>query len=81
MKKIKKDDVDIELEKKIEKQNKEYFKLRDALEANTKKAIHIGILEANKQAVPEGSSEVLRMNGRIVGGCDIIKLKFIINCK
>lgn len=81
VKKVKKDDVDIELEKKIEKQNKEYFKLRDTLGANTKKPIHISILEANKQAVPEGNSEVLRMSGRIVGCCDIIKFKFIINCK
>lgn len=73
MKKVKKDDVDIELEKKIEKQNKEYFKLRDALEAHTKKSIHVDILEANKQAIPEGNSEVC-MNGC----CDIMKLKFII---
>lgn len=64
VKKVKKDDVDIELEKKIEKQNKEYFKLRDTLQAHTKKSIHLDILEANKQAVPEGHSEV-RMNGRI----------------
>lgn len=47
-----------ELEKKIEKQNKEYFKLRDSLAAETTKPIHIAILEANKQSVPEGNSEV-----------------------
>lgn len=58
VKKVKKDDVDIELEKKIEEQNKEYFKLRDALEAHTTKRIHVDILKANKQAVPEGNSEV-----------------------
>lgn len=74
MKKVKKDDVDIELEKKIEKQNKEYFKLRDALEAHTKKSVHIDILEANKQAVPEGKSEVC-MNGRIVGCLYSYKIK------
>lgn len=55
---MKTEDVDPELEKKIEKQNKEYFKLRDSLEAETKKPVHIAILEANKQSIPEGNSEV-----------------------
>lgn len=53
-----KDEVDSALEKKIEKQNKEYFKLRDALEANTNKTIWMNILETNKQHVPAGNSEV-----------------------
>lgn len=58
VKKMKTEEVDKELEKKIEKQNKEFFKLRDSLETATKKPIHIAILEANKQAIPEGNAEV-----------------------
>lgn len=56
MKKLKSEDD--ELDKLIEKQNKEYFKLRDALEAETTKPIRIEILRANKQTIPEGNSEV-----------------------
>lgn len=57
-KKMKPNKEDVELEKKMEKQNKEFFKLRDAIEAATKKSKQIEILEANKQAVPEGNAEV-----------------------
>lgn len=60
VKKQKLDEVDQALEAKIEKQTKEYYKLRDKLEAETKKAEHIAILEANQQAIPEGNSEVSR---------------------
>lgn len=58
VKKQKVDEVDSALEKKIEKQNKEYYKLRDQLQSDTKKSVHISILEANQQAIPEGNSEV-----------------------
>lgn len=58
MKKQKSDPEEEALNKKIETQNKEYFKLRDQLERETKKSDHIAILEANKQVVPEGNAEV-----------------------
>lgn len=58
IKKPKLDEVDSALEAKIEKQNKDYYKLRDKLEAQTKKPVHIAILEANQQFIPEGNSEV-----------------------
>lgn len=58
VKKPKMDEVDSELDAKIEKQNKAYYKLRDKLESHTKKPVHIAILEANRQAIPEGLSEV-----------------------
>lgn len=61
-KKIKKEEkVDGEakkLEEIIAKQNKEYFKIRDKLKAHTNKKNWIEILHRNKQAVPEGNSEV-----------------------
>lgn len=61
-KKIKKEEkVDGEAKKLnelIAKQNKEYFKMRDQLKANTNKKIWIDILRRNKQFVPEGNSEV-----------------------
>lgn len=59
MKKQKIDPEDAALEKTIETQNKEYFKLRDRLQAETTKAEHVAILEANRQTVPEGNAEVL----------------------
>lgn len=52
------DEVDAALEKTIEKQNKEYFKLRDSLQMETNKSNWVGILLANKQHIPEGNSEV-----------------------
>lgn len=58
VKKPKADEVDSALESKIEKQNKKYYILRDELANQTKKPIHIAILEANQQAIPEGNSEV-----------------------
>lgn len=58
VKKQKVDEIDSALEAKIEKQNKDYYKLRDELESNTKKPLHIAILEANRQAIPAGNSEV-----------------------
>lgn len=58
IKKQKFDEVDSALEAKIEKQNKAYYELRDALENETKKPLRIAILEANRQAIPEGNSEV-----------------------
>lgn len=51
---------DDELDKVIEKQNKEYFKLRDSLQASTTKPTWLGILRANKQNIPEGNAEVCR---------------------
>lgn len=57
-KKPKPDKADKEIDDKIEKQNKEYYKLRDKLESQTKKSVQISILEAMKQAIPEGNSEV-----------------------
>lgn len=59
VKKQKIDEIDSALEAKIEQQSKEYYKLRDKLESQTKKTVHIAILEANRQAIPEGNSEVL----------------------
>lgn len=56
------EEVDTALESTIEKQTKEYYKLRDKLENNTKKAVHISILEANGQAIPGGNSEVRYKN-------------------
>lgn len=47
-----------DLEKLMSKQNKEYFKVRDALKKCTNKEQWILILERNKQAVPSGRSEV-----------------------
>lgn len=61
VKKQKIDEVDSALEAKIEQQNKEYYKLRDKLETQTKKPVHIAILEANRQAIPEGNSEVRKI--------------------
>lgn len=58
VKKQKFDEADNALEAKIEKQSKEYYILRDKLQAETKKPVHIAILEANQQAIPEGNSEV-----------------------
>lgn len=58
VKKQKFDEIDTALEAEIEKQSKEYYKLRDKLEAETKKPLQIAILEANQQAIPEGNSEV-----------------------
>lgn len=58
VKKQKIDPEDAALEKTIETQNKEYYKLRDKLES-VKKPDRIAILEANHQYVPEGNSEVL----------------------
>lgn len=58
MKKQKVDEVDSALDAKIEKQNKDFYKLRDKLEKYTKKPVHISILEANRQAIPGGNSEV-----------------------
>lgn len=58
VKKPKLDKADAELDAKIEKQNKEYYKLRDKLEKETKKTVHISILEAMNQTIPEGNSEV-----------------------
>lgn len=57
-KKPKMDKADAEIDNKIEKQNKEFYKLRDKLESQTKKPVHISILEAMNQAIPEGNSEV-----------------------
>lgn len=59
VKKQKVDEVDSALEAKIEKQNKAYYKVRDSLEKETTKAHRISILEENKQAIPEGTSEVI----------------------
>lgn len=56
------DEVDSELDARIEKQNKAYYKLRDKLESHTKKSVHIAILEANRQAIPGGNSEVSLTN-------------------
>lgn len=53
-----KDEVDSALDSKIEKQNKEYFKLRDTLQASTNKHDWLYILNANKQSKPDGNSEV-----------------------
>lgn len=53
-----KDEVDSALNSKIEKQNKEYFKLRDQLQAKTTKADWIHILNKNKQSIPDVNSEV-----------------------
>lgn len=61
VKKQKIDEVDSSLDAKIEKQNREYYKLRDQLETQTKKPVHIAILEANRQAIPEGNSEVRKL--------------------
>lgn len=59
IKKEMKDDTETqELEKTIAKQNKDYFKTRDALKKSTEKSIWVRILERNKQAVPSGKSEV-----------------------
>lgn len=58
VKKPKIDKADAEIDAKIEKQNKDYYKLRDKLESETKKPVHISILEAMNQAIPEGNSEV-----------------------
>lgn len=58
IKKVKIDEVDSALEAKIEKQNKDFYNLRDKLERKTKKAVQIAILEANQQAIPEGNTEV-----------------------
>lgn len=58
VKKPKIDKAETELDAKIEKQNKEYYKLRDTLEKETKKSIQISILEAMNQAIPEGNAEV-----------------------
>lgn len=58
VKKPKVEEIDSALEAKIEQQSKEYYKLRDELESQTKKSMHIAILEANRQAIPEGNSEV-----------------------
>lgn len=60
VKKQKIDKADAEIDAKIEKQNKEYYKLRDKLESQTKKPVQISILEAMNQAIPEGNSEVGR---------------------
>lgn len=57
-KEIKNDPEAQELENTITKQNKEYFKIRDALSKKTNKAIWLQILDHNKQAVPSGKSEV-----------------------
>lgn len=69
-KKIKKEEkVDGEakkLEQLITKQNKEYFKIRDQLKANTNKKIWIEILQRNKQAIPEGNSEVSPFYRKII---------------
>lgn len=56
VKKLKSEDP--ELDKLIEKQNKEYFKLRDALQAQTNKHHWLSILRANEQNIPEGPSDV-----------------------
>lgn len=61
MKKQKIEEVDSALEAKIEQQNKDYYKLRDKLATQTKKPVHIAILEANRQAIPEGNSEVRKL--------------------
>lgn len=53
-----KDEVDSKLESTIEKQNKEYYKLRDSLQARTKKPEWVKILNANKQSVPQPTDEV-----------------------
>lgn len=58
VKKQKVDKADTELDAKMEKQNKEYYKLRDTLERETKKPLQISILEAMNQAIPEGNAEV-----------------------
>lgn len=46
------------MEKLIEKQNTEYFKLRDQLSANVSPEILKSILKVNKQAIPDDLSEV-----------------------
>lgn len=68
-KKIKTDDPESKkLDKLIEKQNKEYYKLLDKLKAKTKKNVWIEILETNNQAVPEGFQEVCQniINKRLI---------------
>lgn len=55
---MKNDENDDEIDGKIEKQNKDYYKLRDKLEGQTKRSIWMSILEANHQSIPEGNSEV-----------------------
>lgn len=52
-----KNEVD-ENDKIIEKQNKEYHKMRDTLKAGTQKSLWLSILSANKQSIPEGNAEV-----------------------
>lgn len=46
-----------ELDKKLDKQNKLYYKHRDALDDYTKTELH-ELLEANSQEVPSGKDEV-----------------------
>lgn len=55
-----KDEVDGgALDKLIEDQKKEYFKIRDNLKAETKKAVWLEILGKNKQTIPSGDSAIL----------------------
>lgn len=50
--------ADAALEKLINEQNKEFFKIHDKLKASLKKPDLIEILEKNKQQIPVGTSEV-----------------------
>ncbi|XP_014212183.1 poly [ADP-ribose] polymerase [Copidosoma floridanum] len=56
-KKIKDEPIDEKEEKALQKQNKEFFKLRDQLDGLTK-SIHTQLLEYNGQLVPVGTMEV-----------------------
>ncbi|CAG0896409.1 unnamed protein product [Cyprideis torosa] len=59
-KKVKKEDKETtELEKKLKEQSKEFYKYRDWLERHMKKKDWVGLLEYNKQEIPEGNSRIL----------------------
>lgn len=50
---------DVELDKLIVAQNKEFFKHRDNLNAHLKKKEMVSILEKNNQDIPEGTHSIL----------------------
>lgn len=50
--------VNVALDKLLDEQNKEFFKIHDRLKSNLKKSELIEILEKNRQEIPVGTSEV-----------------------
>lgn len=51
-------EADAAYQKQIEKQNRDYFDIRDKLNANTSKSDRVYILRAHNQFVPEDDTEV-----------------------